>query len=98
MEGISCFQARHIEEGQKKPRAKKGRVPMAENSGLAEFKQGISLLREGHSSEALEYLRRASELKQQNPYYLSFLGVAMARAEHNWSGALELCKTAASMR
>jgi Flp pilus assembly protein TadD len=71
---------------------------MAENSGLAEFKQGISLLRDGHSSEALEYLRRASQLKQQNPYYLSFLGVAMARAERNWSAALELCKTAASMR
>jgi len=71
---------------------------MAENSGLAEFKQGISLLREGHSSEALEYLRRASALKQQNPYYLSFLGVAMARAERKWGAALELCKTAASMR
>ena len=71
---------------------------MAENSGLAEFKQGISLLREGHSSEALEYLRRASELKQQNPYYLSFLGVAMARAERKWPAALELCKTAANMR
>ena len=71
---------------------------MAENSGLAEFKQGISLLRDGHSSEALEYLRRASQLKQQNPYYLSFLGVAMARAERNWPAALELCKTAASMR
>lgn len=71
---------------------------MADNSGLVEFKQGISLLREGHFSEALEYLRRASELKQQNPYYLSFLGVAMARAERKWSAALELCKTAASMR
>ncbi len=73
-------------------------VTMAENSGLAEFKQGISLLRDGHSSEALEYLRRATELKQQNPYYLSFLGVAMARAQRNWPAALELCKTAASMR
>lgn len=71
---------------------------MAENSGLAEFKQGISLLRNGHSLEALEYLRRAAELKQQNPYYLSFLGVAMARVERKWAAAVELCKTAVGMR
>jgi Flp pilus assembly protein TadD len=71
---------------------------MAENSGLAEFKQGISLLRDGHAGEALECLRRASQLKQQNPYYLSFLGVATARAERNWAAAVDLCKTAASMR
>jgi Flp pilus assembly protein TadD len=71
---------------------------MAENSGLAEFKQGVSLLRNGHSLEALEYLRRATELKQQNPYYLSFLGVAMARVERKWAAAVELCKTAVSMR
>ena len=71
---------------------------MAENSGLAEFKQGISLLRDGHAAEALEYLRHASQLKQQNPFYLSFLGVATARAERNWAVAVELCKTATSMR
>jgi len=71
---------------------------MTENSGLAEFKQGISLLRDGHAVEALEYLRRASQLKQQNPYYLSFLGVATARAERKWGVAVELCKTATNMR
>jgi tetratricopeptide (TPR) repeat protein len=71
---------------------------MAESSGLAEFKQGVALLRKGHSSEAYEYLRRAAELKQQNPYYLSFLGVSMARAQGNWTTAVELCKTALSMR
>jgi Flp pilus assembly protein TadD len=66
---------------------------MTDNSGLAEFKQGISLLRDGQCSEALEYLRRATELKQQNPIYLSFQGVALARA-----AAVELCKTAVGMR
>jgi Flp pilus assembly protein TadD len=71
---------------------------MADNSGLAEFKQGISLLRNGHSLEALECLRRATELKQQNPYYLSFLGVAMARVERKWGAAVELCRTAVSLK
>ena len=71
---------------------------MPENSGLAEFKQGVSLLRKGHSAEALEYLQRAAELKQQNPYYLSFLGVSMGRAQGKWKAAVDLCKTALSMR
>jgi Flp pilus assembly protein TadD len=71
---------------------------MADNAGLAEFKQGIELLRKGQSSEALEYLRHAAELKQQNPYYLSFLGVSMARAERKWAPAVELCKTALSLK
>jgi Flp pilus assembly protein TadD len=71
---------------------------MADNAGLAEFKQGIELLRNGYPAEALEYLRHAAELKQQNPYYLSFLGVSMARAQRKWAPAVELCKTALSLR
>ena len=71
---------------------------MSENSALAEFKQGINLLRDGHSAEALEYLRHAAELDQQNPYYLSFLGVSVARAQRKWTAAAELCKTALSLR
>ena len=47
---------------------------MADNSALAEFKQGIKLLRNGNSAKALEYLRHAAELKQENSLYLSFLG------------------------
>jgi Flp pilus assembly protein TadD len=71
---------------------------MPDNAGLAEFKQGVSLLRKGHSAEALEYLQRAAELKQHNPIYLSFLGVSMGRAQAKWTAAVELCKTALSMR
>jgi Flp pilus assembly protein TadD len=71
---------------------------MAESPALAEFKQGINLLRDGHSAEAIEYLRRAAELDQQNPYYLSFLGVSVARAQRKWTAAAELCKAALSLR
>jgi Flp pilus assembly protein TadD len=71
---------------------------MPDNSGLADFKQGVSLLRKGQSSQAFEYLRRAAELKQQNPYYLSFLGVCLARAQGKWTEAVELCKTAINMK
>jgi len=71
---------------------------MPSASGLAEFRQGISLLRKGHSSEALEYLRRAAEMEDHNATYISFLGVSVARAQRDWSGAVELCKTALNLK
>jgi Flp pilus assembly protein TadD len=71
---------------------------MAEYSAFNEFKQGIQLLRDGHSAEALEYLRHAAELNQQNPIYLSFLGVSVARAQRKWSAATKLCEQALSLK
>jgi Flp pilus assembly protein TadD len=71
---------------------------MAEDSALAEFKHGIKLLRSGHSFEALEYLRHAAELEEQNPYYLSFLGVAVARAQRKWAAAVKFCEAALSSK
>lgn len=71
---------------------------MPENSAFAEFKQGIGLLQNGHSAEAVEYLRHAAELDQQNPFYLSFLGVSVARSQRKWTAAVELCKSALSLR
>jgi tetratricopeptide (TPR) repeat protein len=71
---------------------------MAQDSALAEFKQGIKFLQKGQSAEALEYLRHAAELEQQNPYYLSFLGVAVARAQRRWSAAANFCETALSSK
>ena len=40
---------------------------MAETSALADFKQGIKLLRNGHSADAVEYLRNAAELELTKP-------------------------------
>jgi Flp pilus assembly protein TadD len=71
---------------------------MADSSALVEFKQGINLLRNGHSAEAVEHLRHAAELDQQNPYYASFLGVSVARAQRKWTVAVDLCKAALSLR
>jgi Flp pilus assembly protein TadD len=71
---------------------------MAENNAFSEFKQGIKLLRDGHSEDAVEYLRRAAKLEQSNPYYLSFLGVSVARAERQWVPAVNFCETALSWK
>lgn len=71
---------------------------MAENSALSDFKQGIKLLRNGHSADAVEYLRQAAKLEQQNPYYLSFLGVSIARAQRQWAPAVKFCETALGLK
>jgi Flp pilus assembly protein TadD len=65
---------------------------------LLAFKRGIKFLRDGYPAEALECMRRASELEQQNPYYLSFLGVSVARAQKDWQAATRLCETALSSK
>ena len=71
---------------------------MSEHSALTDFKLGIKLLRNGRSAEAIEYLQHAAELNHQNPYYLSFLGVSVARAQRKWTAAAQLCETALSLR
>jgi Flp pilus assembly protein TadD len=71
---------------------------MAENPALAEFKKGIKLLRNGHSADACEYMRNAAELEKDNPYYLSFLGLSVARSQRKWSAAAILCEAALNLK
>ena len=71
---------------------------MADSEALTEFKRGVRLLRDGHPGNALIHFRCAAELENQNPYYISFAGVALARAEKRWPAALKLCETALSMK
>ena len=44
---------------------------MENNLALAEFKQGIKLLRKGHSAAGYKCLQHAVELEKEFPYYLS---------------------------
>jgi Flp pilus assembly protein TadD len=71
---------------------------MENATAIADFKDGLRLLRDGHPSEAIECLSRAAESERQNPYYLSFLGVSFARGRRKWAEALELCETAVKLK
>jgi predicted O-linked N-acetylglucosamine transferase (SPINDLY family) len=71
---------------------------MSEITALSEFKLGVEMLREARLDDAVVRFRAAVDLEKQNPYYLSFLGVAMARAERNWSSASKLCEMAVRMK
>ena len=71
---------------------------MTESIALTEFKQGVRLLRDSQPDNALEHFRKAVDLEQKNPYYISFTGLALARAQRKWDAAVKLCELALTMK
>lgn len=71
---------------------------MAEIEVVNSFKQGVQLLKGGYPQKALLELRRCVEIDSKNPYYLSFLGLAIARSEKKWAEAISLCETALQLK
>src|SRR6202166_113927 len=65
---------------------------------MVEFREGVELLKNEYPEKALVKLRRAFESDKRNPYYISFLGLSMARAEQKWDHALELCEMAVQLK
>lgn len=65
---------------------------------MVEFKQGVELLKNDYPQKALARLRRAFECDQHNPYYISFLGLCIARAQRKWVKAYELCEIAVQLK
>ena len=63
-----------------------------------EFREGAELLKNEYPEKALVRLRRAFESDKHNPYYISFLGLSMARAEQKWDHAMELCEMAVQLK
>ena len=64
----------------------------------AEFTEGLKLLKNEYPQKALERLQRAYECDKHNPYYISFLGLSIARAQRKWDKASELCEMAVQLR
>jgi tetratricopeptide (TPR) repeat protein len=71
---------------------------IAELDPVDEFRQGVRLLKNDYPEQALVCLRRAFESERHNPYYLSFLGLSIGRAERKWDQASELCEIAVQLR
>jgi len=65
---------------------------------MLEFREGVELLKNEYPEKALLKLRRAFESDKRNPYYISFLGLTIARAEQNWEQALDFCETAVKLK
>ena len=78
--------------------AKETATGTAELDAMAEFREGVKLLRNEYPQQAMVRLRRAFESDKHNPYYLSFLGLSIARAQQMWEQAAELCEMAVQLK
>src|ERR1700732_1322122 len=70
----------------------------AEPDHMVEFREGVELLKNEYPEKALVKLRRAFESDKHNPYYISFLGLSIARAQRKWDQASELCEIAVQLK
>jgi Flp pilus assembly protein TadD len=73
-------------------------MAVAERDLVAEFKQGLKALKNGYPQRALVHMRTVFEAEKNNPFYLSFLGLSIARAQREWDQAAELCEIAVQLR
>ena len=71
---------------------------MLDTEAFREFKAGLNLLRDNYAGRALPHMQRAMELDRNNPYYMSYLGVVLARSEQKWGEAERLCDAAVRMK
>lgn len=69
-----------------------------ELDAMVEFKKGVELLKNEYPQKALVKLRHAFESDKHNAYYISFLGLAIARAQRKWDQASELCEIAVQLK
>jgi len=71
---------------------------MLDTEAFREFKQGLTLLRDNYAIRALPHMQKAMDLDRNNPYYMSYLGVVLARSEQKWGEAERLCDAAVRMK
>src|SRR5215472_16748266 len=71
---------------------------MMDTEAFREFKTGLTLLRDNYANKALPHMRKAVDLDKNNPYYMSYLGVVLARSEQKWGEAERLCDQAVRMK
>jgi Flp pilus assembly protein TadD len=71
---------------------------MNQEDAVTEFKEGLTQLKNRYASKALAHFSKAAELDKQNPFYISYLGVAKAAAKQQWAEAEDLCYGAVRMK
>jgi predicted Zn-dependent protease len=68
------------------------------DSGMADFKECLKHLRDGHPEEALADVRSALEAAPRNAFYISYAGLLVARVEQRFHDAEMLCLEALGLR
>ena len=67
---------------------------MSSVQAMKEFKDGLDELRNNFPRQALVHLKNAVDLDKTNPFFLSYLGLAIAMVEANFIEAEDLCDEA----
>ena len=70
---------------------------MVQIESFQEFRAGLTFLRGGDAQRALPHLRSALDQEPANPFFISYVGVALAAAEQKWADAEKLCHSAMRM-
>ena len=71
---------------------------MSQEDAVREFKEGLTQLSNQYVSKALVHFSNAAKADAKNPYYISYLGVALAAARQKWQEAEDLCYSAIRMK
>jgi len=71
---------------------------MAESEAFEQFTEGLTLLRAGEPRAALPHLRKAVALDAYDPFYWSYLGLALGMAQEEWAEAEDICLQALRMK
>jgi tetratricopeptide (TPR) repeat protein len=71
---------------------------MSQSEPVNLFKNGLTALQNGYSKSAVIHLRKAFEHDSSNPFYVSYYGLALARAGDDWAKAEDLCQAALRMK
>lgn len=69
-----------------------------DSPGMRAFKLGLEALRNNIPGTALVHFREACALESQNPYFLSYAGLALARTEQDYDEAERYCIAALQMK
>jgi predicted Zn-dependent protease len=67
---------------------------MIDMAAFKEFREGLAYLRGGDAAKAMPHLRTAYDHEPDNPYYMSYLGLAVAASDQKWAEAEKLCQSA----
>jgi len=71
---------------------------MSTDLARQEFDRGFELLQHRCTEQALLHIERAFNLDNENPYYVSYMGLTVGVARRQWADAEILCQKAVKMR
>ncbi len=78
--------------------ASKLEIEASDAEAMREFKKGLQLIANQYPAKAYAHIKRAAQLEQNNPYFISYLGLLTASTESRWREAVTLCEAALRMR